>query len=137
MNIKLHVHRTNSKWQLLTIIKNITFSSLTKIIDIFHVFQGILCILSNFFFHSFMICFQKYSTAIDMWSVGCIMAEFLTRKPLFPGKSEIDQLNRIFKVKITWDLSLNNYFKYLNFNKMWKGIFCFIEVYLLAIFTGS
>ena len=33
-----------------------------------------------------------------MWSVGAIFAEFLTRKPLFPGKSEIDELNRIFKV---------------------------------------
>ena len=35
-----------------------------------------------------------------MWSCGCIFAEFLTRKPLFPGKSEIDQLNRIFKVSL-------------------------------------
>ncbi len=42
---------------------------------------------------------KEYSTAIDMWSCGCIMAEFLTRKPLFPGKSEIDELNRIFKVE--------------------------------------
>jgi len=33
-----------------------------------------------------------------MWSVGCIFAEFLMKKPLFPGKSEIDELNRIFKV---------------------------------------
>ena len=41
---------------------------------------------------------KEYSTAIDMWSVGCIFAEFLTRKALFPGKSEIDELNRIFKV---------------------------------------
>ena len=42
--------------------------------------------------------FQLYSIQIDMWSCGCIFAEFLTRKALFPGKSEIDQLNRIFKV---------------------------------------
>jgi len=41
---------------------------------------------------------KEYSTAIDMWSVGCIFAEFLMKKPLFPGKSEIDELNRIFKV---------------------------------------
>lgn len=33
-----------------------------------------------------------------MWSVGCIFAELLKRKPLFPGKSEIDELNMIFKV---------------------------------------
>lgn len=35
---------------------------------------------------------------MDMWSVGCIFGELLTQKPLFPGKSEIDQINKIFKV---------------------------------------
>lgn len=40
---------------------------------------------------------KQYSTPIDMWSVGCVFAELLTMKPLFPGKSEIDQINKIFK----------------------------------------
>jgi len=40
---------------------------------------------------------KQYSTEIDMWSVGCIFGELLLMKPLFPGRSEIDQLNRIFK----------------------------------------
>ncbi|KAM4015739.1 cyclin-dependent kinase 11B-like isoform 3-T3 [Anomaloglossus baeobatrachus] len=40
---------------------------------------------------------KEYSTAIDLWSVGCIFGELLTQKPLFPGKSEIDQINKIFK----------------------------------------
>ncbi|CAH2319976.1 cyclin-dependent kinase 11B isoform X2 [Pelobates cultripes] len=40
---------------------------------------------------------KEYSTAIDMWSVGCIFGELLTQKPLFPGKSDIDQINKIFK----------------------------------------
>lgn len=40
---------------------------------------------------------EKYSTAVDMWSVGCIMAELLTKEPLFKGKNEIDQLSQIFK----------------------------------------
>lgn len=40
---------------------------------------------------------KKYSTAVDMWSVGCIMAELLAKEPLFKGKSEIDQLDKIFK----------------------------------------
>ena len=44
------------------------------------------------------IVVQEYSTAVDMWSVGCIFAEFILQKPLFQGKSEIDQLNLIFKV---------------------------------------
>ena len=44
---------------------------------------------------------KEYSTAIDLWSVGCIFAEFLLHKPLFRGKSEIDQLNQIFKVRVS------------------------------------
>ncbi|XP_038216021.1 cyclin-dependent kinase 11B isoform X2 [Zerene cesonia] len=44
-----------------------------------------------------LLCCKEYSTPIDMWSVGCIFAEFVTMNPLFPGKSEVDQLNRIFK----------------------------------------
>ncbi|XWS60303.1 hypothetical protein CRYUN_Cryun07bG0024500 [Craigia yunnanensis] len=39
---------------------------------------------------------KKYSTALDMWSVGCIMAELLAKEPLFKGTSEIDQLSKIF-----------------------------------------
>lgn len=33
-----------------------------------------------------------YTTAIDMWSLGCILAELVLGKPLFPGESEHDQL---------------------------------------------
>ncbi|KAI3467676.1 hypothetical protein Pfo_024339 [Paulownia fortunei] len=41
---------------------------------------------------------KQYSTAIDMWSLGCIMAELLSKEPLFNGKSEVDQLDKIFKI---------------------------------------
>jgi serine/threonine protein kinase len=40
---------------------------------------------------------RHYSTAIDMWSVGCIFAEMAMRQPLFPGDSEIDEIFRIFR----------------------------------------
>ncbi|CAL8148396.1 unnamed protein product [Orchesella dallaii] len=40
----------------------------------------------------------RYSCPVDIWSVGCIMAELITKKPLFQGDSEIDQLFRIFRV---------------------------------------
>ncbi|XP_065221832.1 cyclin-dependent kinase 11B-like [Planococcus citri] len=40
---------------------------------------------------------KEYSTCIDMWSVGCIFAELLCMEPLFPGKSEHDQVHRIFR----------------------------------------
>ncbi|XP_057509120.1 mitogen-activated protein kinase 19-like [Actinidia eriantha] len=39
--------------------------------------------------------FAKYTPAIDIWSVGCIFAEVLTGKPLFPGKSVVHQLDLI------------------------------------------
>uniref|UniRef100_A0A7N0TJA0 mitogen-activated protein kinase n=1 Tax=Kalanchoe fedtschenkoi TaxID=63787 RepID=A0A7N0TJA0_KALFE len=39
--------------------------------------------------------FCKYTPAIDIWSVGCIFAEVLTGKPLFPGKSVVHQLDLI------------------------------------------
>ncbi|XP_073158688.1 mitogen-activated protein kinase 15 [Henckelia pumila] len=39
--------------------------------------------------------FSKYTPAIDIWSIGCIFAEVLTGKPLFPGKSVVHQLDLI------------------------------------------
>ncbi|CAG9461299.1 unnamed protein product [Pedinophyceae sp. YPF-701] len=39
----------------------------------------------------------EYSTAIDVWSVGCILAELLGRRPLFPGRDYLHQLNLIVK----------------------------------------
>jgi len=40
---------------------------------------------------------QAYSIPVDIWSAGCIFAEMLAKRPLFPGDSEIDQLFRIFR----------------------------------------
>jgi len=51
----------------------------------------------------------EYSTAVDMWSVGCIMAEFLTGKALFPATSEMEAIQQIFKL-----LGTPN-------EKIWKG----------------
>lgn len=41
---------------------------------------------------------REYSTELDIWSVGCVLAEILLKRPLFAGKSEIEQLSEIFKV---------------------------------------
>ncbi|KAI8442357.1 hypothetical protein MSG28_005879 [Choristoneura fumiferana] len=41
---------------------------------------------------------QRYSCPVDMWSVGCILSEMSSKKPLFQGDSEIDQLFRIFRM---------------------------------------
>jgi serine/threonine protein kinase len=53
---------------------------------------------------------RTYSTPVDIWSAGCILAEIVNRAPLFPGDSEIDQIFRIFRVLGTPDESV------------WKGI---------------
>eukprot|EP00191_Tetraselmis_sp_GSL018_P014497 CAMPEP_0177583704 /NCGR_PEP_ID=MMETSP0419_2-20121207/3467_1 /TAXON_ID=582737 /ORGANISM="Tetraselmis sp., Strain GSL018" /LENGTH=393 /DNA_ID=CAMNT_0019073119 /DNA_START=567 /DNA_END=1748 /DNA_ORIENTATION=- len=40
---------------------------------------------------------DSYTSAIDVWSVGCILAELLQRKAFFPGKDYIDQLKLIIR----------------------------------------
>jgi len=42
-----------------------------------------------------MLNWMHYNQTVDLWSVGCIMAEMLTGKTLFPGTDHIDQLTRI------------------------------------------
>lgn len=41
---------------------------------------------------------RVYSMALDMWAVGCIFCELLSNKPLFPGKSDTNQLELITKL---------------------------------------
>ncbi|ESN95956.1 hypothetical protein HELRODRAFT_185958 [Helobdella robusta] len=43
----------------------------------------------------------RYCPAVDIWSVGCIFAEMASKKPIFRGDSEIDQLFRIFRTLTT------------------------------------
>lgn len=40
----------------------------------------------------------NYTTAIDMWSVGCIFAELVNKEPLFQGRGEMDQLAKIMRL---------------------------------------
>lgn len=40
----------------------------------------------------------EYTSAIDIWSVGCVLAELIIGRPLFAGESGVDQLVEIIKV---------------------------------------
>uniref|UniRef100_A0A0A9X0A7 cyclin-dependent kinase n=1 Tax=Lygus hesperus TaxID=30085 RepID=A0A0A9X0A7_LYGHE len=53
---------------------------------------------------------KVYTSSVDIWSLGCIMSELITLRPLFPGDSEIDQLFRIFRTLGTPD------------EKTWPGV---------------
>ncbi|KAK4535880.1 hypothetical protein CDCA_CDCA06G1905 [Cyanidium caldarium] len=45
-----------------------------------------------------MLSWRHYTSAVDIWSVGCIFAELLGRRPLFPGRDYIHQLQLITSV---------------------------------------
>jgi serine/threonine protein kinase len=45
-----------------------------------------------------IMCISKYSVEIDIWAAGCILAELFLLTPLFKGKTEGDQLFKIFEV---------------------------------------
>jgi len=53
---------------------------------------------------------RQYSLGIDIWAIGCIFAEMITRKALFQGDSEIDEIFKIFRVLGTPD------------EKVWPGV---------------
>ncbi|KAL5364997.1 kinase-like domain-containing protein [Aspergillus floccosus] len=53
---------------------------------------------------------RSYSTSIDTWSAGCIIAEMFTGRPVFPGATSDNQLLKIFRImgtqaKRTWGMS--------------------------------
>lgn len=46
-----------------------------------------------------LLDFDVYTTAVDMWAVGCLVPELYSGRPLFPGTTEINQLHTICKIK--------------------------------------
>ncbi|KAJ4886157.1 Protein kinase superfamily protein [Raphanus sativus] len=41
---------------------------------------------------------EEYNVGIDLWSAGCILAELLSGRPIMPGRNEVEQLHRIYKL---------------------------------------
>lgn len=50
-----------------------------------------------------ILSWKQYTKAMDMWAVGCILAELLSRKPLFPGKDAFHQMRLIISILGTPD----------------------------------
>lgn len=55
-------------------------------------------IQSRFYRSPEVILGMNYHMAIDMWSLGCILAELYTGFPIFPGENEQEQLSCIMEV---------------------------------------
>lgn len=70
---------------------NESFDKATKLI------LNMMKSLLHFFVVQFCLS-QGYTQSIDIWSVGCILAEMLSNRPIFPGKHYLDQLNHILGV---------------------------------------
>lgn len=45
-----------------------------------------------------ILCPKEFSKAVDIWAIGCMLAELIGRNPLFPGYSYLDQISRIISV---------------------------------------
>lgn len=52
-----------------------------------------MCYIISVLIHK--VAFGSYTKGVDMWSLGCILGEMLVGKPLFPGSSTVNQIERI------------------------------------------
>ncbi|WVZ21149.1 hypothetical protein V8G54_008471 [Vigna mungo] len=55
-------------------------------------------LFQGFWAPELLLCCDNYGTSIDVWSVGCIFAELLGRKPIFPGSECLNQLKLIINI---------------------------------------
>jgi serine/threonine protein kinase len=66
---------------------------------------------------------QQYNESVDVWAMGCILAELLGRKPLFRGDGDLDQLSKVFEIMGSVDVSVFGFKKnYANVVLSWKNI---------------
>jgi len=88
-----------------------------------------------FYLWSFVFVFRllflysglSYNTSIDMWSLGCILAELYTGYPIFPGNNELDLISRITEIlgNVPLEMSRKSTCKHLVF-----GFFLFLTLSL-------
>lgn len=64
---------------------------------------------------------EKYSTEVDVWSCGCIMAELFTKTPLFEGKGEIEIINKIFAVMGSPSKTMRSWYSERKEPRSWKS----------------
>ena len=75
---------------------------------------------------------RSYDAAVDVWSIGVILAELLLLRPLFPGSSDIDQMSKVFQIMgspdaVEWEVQINCFWFLYNTNYLiiYKNAFIF------------
>jgi len=68
---------------------------------------------------------RQYGTGVDIWAVGCIVAELLLRTPFFPGESDLDQLAKIFQAMGSPS------------NEIWPGVTSLPDYVLFKVFPKT
>ncbi|XP_064383441.1 serine/threonine-protein kinase dyf-5-like [Halichondria panicea] len=72
-----------------------------------------------------------YNSPVDLWAVGCIIVEVYTLRPLFPGKTELDQLHKICTILGTPDKTI-----WAEGLKLAANMNCKLPLYVLTSLTG-
>ena len=57
------------------------------------------------------LCLAKYGCEVDIWSVGCILAELFLLTPIFAGKTDGDQILEVFKILGSFNEAEAKYFE--------------------------
>ncbi|KAF3663084.1 hypothetical protein T459_01874 [Capsicum annuum] len=76
----------------------LAYSSSTGSIHLVDIWQSVLCDSHSKLAPELLLGAEQYSTVIDTWSLGCIIVEMLSKEPLFNGKTEVDQIDKIFRI---------------------------------------
>ncbi|XP_063727301.1 dual specificity tyrosine-phosphorylation-regulated kinase 4-like [Symsagittifera roscoffensis] len=97
-----HIIHCDLKPENILLQANFKGTSAIKVIDVgsscFVGKQVYTYIQSRFYRSPEVILGLEYSSPIDMWSLGCILAELYTGYPIFPGENEVEQLNCIMEI---------------------------------------
>lgn len=89
-------------------------------------------IQSRFYRSPEVILGVPYTTQIDMWSLGCILAELYTGYPLFPGENEVEQLACIMEI---FGLPPENLLNKATRKRLFFGMYCIHLFYMIYSFT--